>query len=440
MNRSQVPEAHLDAVRLWCYFMSFQGSPEMRSEGMEHHSHEEPAGLPQQPLGPVTGRLVTWAAGQRDDTLDEVGRSAAYGLVGGYLSILVNLVLFAVKLVLGLMAGSIALVADAAHTASDSITSAVVILAAYHARRPPDREHPWGHGRSEAVGTVVIAVLLGVIGVELGKESVLRLASPEPLSAPWWIIAVVLATAVAKEWLARYAQRLGERSGNRALMADVWHHRSDVWATVLVALGMVGARYGFVWLDGAAGLLVSLLILWVALRIARESVDTLLGSAPSPQEVAAVKLQAAEVEGVIGVHDVVIHRYGARVFISLHIETSSELDALTLHQIATRVERRVQRSGHGSVCVHMDPIQRDHPSYHAVLSALERLVGEEPEAESFHDLRLSESDEEMTILLDLRLVSEARSPEALCHRITEALQGQFPGAEVVIEVDPEFAY
>lgn len=395
---------------------------------------------PDRPLGPFTRSLVRRLAGKEDAALDEAERRVAYGLVEGYVSIVLNLVLFGLKLALGILTGSIALVADAAHTAADSLTSVVVILAAYISRRPPDKEHPYGHGRSEAVGTIVIAVLLGVAGVEFGKESILRIWNPTPITAAWWVIGVVLATAAIKEWLARYATLLARRSGNRTLDADAWHHRSDVFATVLVALGMVGARFGAAWLDGAAGLLVSVLILKVAFDVSKDAIDTLLGAAPDPHEIERIKREAAQVEGVFGVHDVVVHKYGVRTFISLHIETSDQADADTLHRLASRVERRVTHSGHGSVCVHVDPINIEHPAYDAVRAALLLLVEEDPDAEAFHDLRLVGDAEQYSIVFDLKVPAGTRQREAVSCRLVEAMKERFPAANVVIEVDPEFSY
>lgn len=326
------------------------------------------------------------------------------------------------------------------HTASDSLTSLVVVAAAYLARKPPDREHPFGHGRSEAIGAVVIAVLLAVVGVELGKESVLRIANPQEVTAPAWIIIAVLFTAAIKEWLSRYALFLGRRSGNSAVTADAWHHRSDVFATVLVAVGMVGARLGAPWLDGAAGALVCMLLLWVAYTVARESIDTLIGAAPDRAEIERVKRLAAEVDGVAGVHDVVLHRYGARVFLSLHVETSHLLDAETLHRIANAVEQKVQVSEHGSVCVHVDPVNVAHPRYDEVSTSLDLLVKNDPDTASFHDLRLVGDPRSFSIVFDLQLAEGVRNREGVRSRLHAELTERFPEAHVVIEVDPEFSY
>ncbi|MFH2010031.1 MAG: cation diffusion facilitator family transporter [bacterium] len=393
-----------------------------------------------QALGPVTLRLVRRMAGVEDAELDRAGRSVAYALVEGYLSVVINLALFAIKLTLGLLTGSISLIADAVHTASDSLTSVVVVVSAYIARKPPDREHPYGHGRIEYVATVVIAVLLGVAGLEFGKESILRILNPRPISASWIVITVVLATAVVKEWLARYAIKLSQLSGNRSLTADAWHHRSDAIATVLVALGMIATILGWPIFDGIAGVGVSLLLFKVAYEIARDAVDSLLGQAPTPEEIAQVKVRARSVEGVHGVHDVVIHRYGSNVFISLHVETSAEPSAIDLHRIAAEVEERVAAGGHGSVCVHVDPVDRDHPAYDTVCRLVAELVAGDPDLTSFHDLRLVGGAEEFNVVLDLVISPDCRDFPAIQGRVEQAIRAHYPAAQVVIEVEPTYSY
>jgi cation diffusion facilitator family transporter len=399
---------------------------------------DRPRSMP--PLGRLTGRLVLRVAGKKDEHLDRAERSVAYSLVEGYVSVVANLALFGVKLALGLITGSIALIADAVHTASDSLTSVVVIVSAYIARKPPDAEHPYGHGRIEYVAAVLIALLLGIAGFEFGKESIARILAPKPLSAPWVIIGVVLLTAGAKEWMARYAVRLAQRCGNRALTADAWHHRSDALATVLVAGGMVGARFGLIWLDGVAGIGVSLLLFKVAYDIARDAVDSLLGRAPDASEVAEVKRQARLVEGVRGVHDVVIHQYGARRFISLHVETSAAPSAVDLHQLAEEVEERVAESGHGSVCVHVDPVDRDHPAYATVHALVSEVVAGGQQLCSFHDLRLVGGTEQFTAVLDVKCEPGYADAAQLQDRIAKAIAVHYPKAGVVVELDPLYSY
>jgi cation diffusion facilitator family transporter len=389
--------------------------------------------------GPVTRALVRRFVEPPGRTLDPAARRAAAGILEGWVSIVLNTVLFAVKLALGLLTASVALVADAAHTLSDSVTSIVVVVGARVARRPPDAEHPFGHGRAEAIAAVAIAVLLAVAGLEFGRTSVERLWHPAPLFIPWWAVGVVAATIVVKEWLSRFAAALARWSGNRAVEADAWHHRSDVFATALVVVAMIGGRYGLDRLDGVMGLGVSLLLAKVSWNIVRGAVDPLLGEPPAPTEVAEIRRQALDVEGVRGVHDIVVHRYGSLRFVSLHVEIPHDLDSLRMHAVAEEVEHRIAPDGHGSIAVHVDPIDTGHPAYDRVRALLARAVADDPDASGFHDMRIVGGADRFAVVVDVTL-RPSRPAADLPGRLQRALHAEFPDTRLVVEIDPPYAY
>lgn len=394
-------------------------------------------------MGPIGGTLVRLLVERHGRSRSAVERRSAYGLLEGYLSVVLNTLLFGLKLVVGLMSGSVALLADAVHTLADSITSVVVIVASYVGRRPPDEKHPYGHGRVEGVATVMVAVLLGVAAVEFGKESVIRILEPAPVDAPWWMVGLVLGTAVIKEWLARFAGALGRLSGNQALVADAWHHRSDVAATVLVAVSMVASRYGLHWLDGWMGVAVSLVLLKVALDIVRSGSDSLLGVAPSREEILELKQAALAVDGVRGVHDIVVHRYGEVRFVSLHIETSHRASPSALHAVAEEVEEAVGGGQHGSVCVHVDPVNAEHPHYEQVRSLIADVVEEDRRLHSFHDLRLLDRGQGYVVVFDLNVSPECsdRDDELSARQhLAAKVRRETDAVEVHIEVEPLYSY
>lgn len=367
-------------------------------------------------------------------------RRHAYGLLEGWVGLVLNAALFAVKLALGLAVGSVALIADAVHTLADSITSAVLIVSSGIARRPADREHPFGHGRVESVAAVIIAVLLGVAGIEFLQSSIEHLLHPEPLEAGWWVVGVVVALAAVKEWNSRFALALARRCGSAAIAADAWHHRSDVLATLLVAVGITGAKLGVAWLDGAMGIAVSLVILWTAVQLARESLDPLIGAAPTEEEICEVARTAREVDGVLGVHDIVIHRYGDLRIVSLHVETSDKHSPRRLHTIAEKVQDRVSGGSKGHVVVHVDPIDRDHPRYDEVAAAVERIVAADRRLQSFHDLRIVGEAGHFNVLLDVVPVRDGRDVEALREELAESIRAEVGAGAVVVQVEPLFAY
>ena len=199
-----------------------------------------------------------------------------YGVLEGWVGIIGNICLFGIKLALGMVSGSAALIADAIHTLGDSVTSGVVIAGFIIAGKPSDKEHPFGHERMESIAAVVIASLLFVAGIELAIHSVKRIFHPSIGHAGFWVMALVAVTLVLKEMMARFSYELGEMIDSDALRADAMHHRSDVAATATVLVALAGARLGFDSLDGIMGVAVSVIIFYSAWHIFMNAVNSLL--------------------------------------------------------------------------------------------------------------------------------------------------------------------
>jgi cation diffusion facilitator family transporter len=389
-------------------------------------------------MGAITRLLVDKFASNYDETPGS--KRATYGLLGGYVSTILNTILAVVKLALGVVTGSIGIIADAVHTFSDSLTSVVLIAGSYLARQPPDKEHPFGHGRAESVATMIIAVLLGVAGFEFGKVGVERFISPTPVTASWWVVGALCLTIVVKEWMSRFSLDLARDSGNTALDADFWHHRSDAISTALVVVGVVAGQYGWPQVDALAGIGVAIFLFYVAYTVAREAIHPLVGEAPAPEEVRSVKELALSVDGVRGVHDVVIHRYGDVRFVSLHVETSDDHSAGEMHTITHTVERLVARETHGSVCVHPDPVNSSHPEYARVEELVELMVAREEDLESYHDLRIVGAGEEMYVIVEVKPSPEMDQGSEAILRLESGLKSVFPYAVMVVELEPIYSY
>ena len=205
------------------------------------------------------------------------------------------------------------------------------------------------------IATLIIGVLLAVAAVELGHSAVDRLLAPVPVQAPIWMIVIVVLMAGAKELLARFSFELGRQIGSDALAADGWHHRSDVFATLLVAAAFVASRFGIHWLDGAAGIGVALIVAAAAYHIIAEAAQPLIGEHPGEDEIAAISRIAEPVAGVRGVHDILVQRYGTFKVISLHVVVSRTLTAVAAHDIGQAVESALERTFHARATVHVDP-------------------------------------------------------------------------------------
>jgi len=367
---------------------------------------------------------------------------ARCGVVEGWASVVVNAILAAVKGALGLVTGSLALVADAAHTLSDLAGSIVIILGFRMSAKPGDTRHPFGHGRMEAVSALVVAVLLAVAAFEFARGSVARLVEPCPVKAGAAVIAALVATIIVKEMLALFARDLGRRINSKALKADFLHHRMDSISTVLVVANLlIIQRYGMARADGVAGLAVSLIIAWSAWVIARDAIDPLIGVAPDRRTVSDIEGIARGVEGVRAVHDVIVQRFGALHFISLHVETPADLAATQIHHLSEEVEARVTEQFDGLTVVHADPVDRNHPEYERVEEIVADIVHRHPRLASFHDLRLIGDRESFSIVLDIVLdhpVDAARR-ESLRTFIRESLRETCPRCRVTVYLEAPFA-
>lgn len=289
------------------------------------------------------------------DIDDEARARQITGFLEAWVSIIGNVLLFAVKFALGVAIGSISLMADAFHTLSDVLTSVVVLIGFKAAGRAPDEEHPFGHGRIENIATLVIAILLVVVGVDFLAQSARKLIRPMPVAGTIPIAAILLLSGAVKELMASFSIWLGRRIDSKALVADAWHHRSDAVASVLVALAIVGALFRLYWLDGLFGVGVSLLIIYTGFDVGRSAANPLLGLSPGAGVLASIQDEASTVEGVIGVHDVSVHDYGQRRAISLHVEVPAGLDLHRAHSIADEVERRIAAKMNADTVVHVDP-------------------------------------------------------------------------------------
>ena len=278
-----------------------------------------------------------------------------YAYLEGWISIAVNLILFGMKYWVGFMTGSIAIIADAWHTLSDSFTSIVILVGTRASRKPSDKEHPFGHGRIELIASVIIGVLLVVVGFNFIVESVqkLRLHAQSTFSnAAVWVFA---ASLLSKEGLAQFSIWGGKKSGIAALRADGWHHRSDAIASAAILAGIFIGRYAW-WVDGVLGIVVSLFIIYAAVQILREGISPLLGEAPGEKLEREIIKIANEVTGRdIQVHHLHIHRYGNHTEMTFHIYLPGVTQLRDAHALASCLEESIRHRLHIESTIHIEP-------------------------------------------------------------------------------------
>ncbi|MCK5148195.1 cation transporter [bacterium] len=292
------------------------------------------------------------------NTSDQEVRSR-YGIVGGWTSIVVNIVLSIVKIVIAVFTGSVSLIADAIHTLSDVATSVVILWSFHIAAKPADEKHPFGHGRMEAISTIVVAVILIYVGIELGKSGVHRILNPTEISATWPVMFIIVLTIIIKEGLGRISRELSQMIKSSALEADFWHHRIDAISSILVLIAFAGQRLGVLWLDGVMGLGVSLMIVWTGWLIIRNGIDDLLGTSPDKDFVDDVRKTALAFDGVIDVHDLIVHQYGQNMVMSMHVAMDERLSFKVAHRLGTIVGLEIDCIYNTHTTVHIDPVNSD---------------------------------------------------------------------------------
>ncbi len=288
--------------------------------------------------------------------LDTKDRVKNYGYFEGLLSIILNLLLFFIKLILGKLFNSIALLADAFHTLSDVFTSFLVVVGFKISAKPPDEHHPFGHGRVERIFALLIAFLLIGAGLEFFLNSLKRLVAPQPVFSNFWVISILLFSILVKEFLTGISQKLGEKINSPSLQADAWHHRTDSIATALVLIGFIFYRFGFFRLDGFFGIGISGLIIYTGIKIIVETSNILVGFAPSPALVSRIKEIAQGVEGVKDAHEIQVHDYGKRRIVTIHISLKNDTHLDVAHRTGEEVAEAIKSEmGETEVIVHLDP-------------------------------------------------------------------------------------
>ncbi|MEA5109237.1 Ferrous-iron efflux pump FieF [bioreactor metagenome] len=279
----------------------------------------------------------------------------------GWVSIVGNILLFILKFWAGIVSGSIAIIADAWHTLSDSLTSVVVLVGVKLSLRPADREHPFGHGRAELIAALVIGVLLSVVAFNFVVEGVQRLRERQEVNYGTFAIIATVISVVAKEGMARYAFRISKRSASRSVRADAWHHRSDAISSVVILAGIFLGKHIW-WIDGVLGIIVALLIFYAAYDILRDAMNTMLGEQPEPELISQIA-EICRSESLLELqpHHIHVHRYGEHTELTMHIRLPDNMTLFDAHEIATRVEVRLKKEMSIISTIHMEPQGLTHP-------------------------------------------------------------------------------
>ena len=360
------------------------------------------------------------------------------GVFQGWISVLVNSILFILKLLIGIMVGAVSVIADAVHTLSDVVSSIVVIWGFKQAEKPADVEHPYGHGRAEYIATLIIAILLCVAGFEFIKASIDRIQNPEQVVAEWWMIFILMVTIIMKEITARYAEFLSSKIASGVLHADAWHHRIDAISSILVVAAMIAGKYGYPIVDGWAGLGVALFLIFTGFEIAKDAVDDLIGKPPTSEEVEVIRQIVMSVDGVLGAHDIIVHSYGHDKFVSVHVEIDADETTAVAHDISEEVEDKLEKAIGVEPTVHLDPVHPNDPLVQEVNKVLSLLGESDGRITDIHDVRIVNTENHHVILfgINIQVGISQREIVSCTLNLENKLKEKFNNYEINIKVSP----
>ena len=363
-----------------------------------------------------------------------------YGQFVSFTGICMNLLLSAVKLTIGLMSGAISIVADAFNNLSDAGTSAVMLAGFRIAAKPADAEHPFGHGRAEYLAGLAVAAAMLVVGGKLLVTSAEKFFEPETLSVDHVTLIALALSVAAKFVLGVLYHRAARRINSSALDAASLDSFTDCLATGVTIISIVvWLRYG-VNVDGVAGIFVSLFIMRGGFTSLKEILNPLLGESPNRELVDGIKKIVTDAPEVLGVHDVIVHSYGARrLFVSMHVELPAKLELLTAHEIIDRLERKLRSHFDVSATLHVDPVVTDDETFDALKSTAEKILSGIDGRLTLHDFRVVPYKAGRKLIFDVIVPQDfGLSDREIRREFQRRLIEQNPADRAIIRCDHEY--
>lgn len=342
------------------------------------------------------------------DKVADAGVRRAYGMLCSLTGIGLNILLFLGKYLAGQLSGSIAMTADAFNNLSDAGSSVITLLGFRMAAKKPDPGHPFGHGRIEYLSGVAVSLIIIVVGVQLGLESINKIISPEPVDAGLVPMLVLVASICVKGYMFAYNRGIGRKINSPGMSATAVDSLSDCIATGVVLISMLLARFADVNADGWGGAAVAVFIIFSGFRAAKETLSPLLGNPPDPQLVKDITDIVMSHPEVLNVHDLIVHDYGpGRVMVSLHAEVPGDGDIYALHDAIDTAEYELQEKLGCSAVIHLDPVSPDGTKTAHMRDELAEAAKAVDPRLSIHDFRMVDGPTHTNVIFDAVLPNDS---------------------------------
>lgn len=348
------------------------------------------------------------------NTKDSHVRSAV-GRLCGYIGILANVFLFVIKYLIGAIVNSVSIRADAINNLSDACSNIISIVSFHLSNKPADKEHPFGHERTETIASLFVGLIVGYIGIEMARESVNKILHPEAVDFRMVTVLILVISILVKLWMYFYNKKLAKIYDSSLLEATALDSISDVMGTGAVLLSTVLSPLVHWNLDGYMGIIVSCLILYNAYGLIKEVINSLLGEAPDTKIVQELNRTILSDRQVLGVHDLMIHNYGPnRLFANAHVEVDSDQDIFVVHDAIDNIERKVKKEMGIELVLHMDPVKVNDPLTEQYKEQVAKAIKALNVEWNFHDFRIVSGPTHVNLVFDLVIpFSEKRTKEEI---------------------------
>ncbi|WP_297712796.1 cation diffusion facilitator family transporter [Clostridium sp.] len=374
------------------------------------------------------------------DNVSDIKVRGAYANLAGIIGIVTNLILFIIKLSVGLFSNSVSILADAFNNLSDAASSIITIIGFKMANKPADAEHPFGHGRIEYITAMIVSFMVMLVGLQFVKTSFQKIINPTLVTFELWPFILLLISIGFKFWLSKFNKSIGNKINSSTLKATATDAMGDVFTSTTVVISFLISKFTTFPIDGYIGIVVALAIVYSGFSLIKETLSPLLGEPPDPVLVSDITDMVMSYDNITGIHDLIVHNYGpGRIMASIHAEIPSNIDIMEIHHIIDTAEREISKKLNIYLVIHMDPICVDTAEIIEARNMLKDVLSKYEEVKSFHDFRVVGENNNKNLIFDIEVCPSCLANEIasanLLDNIEKDIKEKAPEYRCVITVD-----
>jgi len=351
----------------------------------------------------MTGFLVKRFVKDYEE-VEKMSVRTSYGVLASIVGIFCNVFLFIVKFIVGSLMRSVSVMADGFNNLSDAGSSIISFVGVKMASKPADEEHPFGHGRIEYIAALIVSFLVIEVGLSFFKDSIGKIRNPLELQFHPVAVGILVFSISIKLWLGLFNKKLGKKINSKVMMATATDSIGDVITTTATIASILIFQYFRINIDGFVGILVSLVVMWAGIGIAKDTLEPLLGEAVPKEMYERITSFVKSYEGVCGTHDLLVHNYGpGKSMASLHVEVPNDVDIEVSHEIIDKIEREALKQLGIYLVIHMDPIEMKKEETLTARKQLEEILKEMDPKVSIHDFRMVDGEKQKNLIFDMQV-------------------------------------